>query len=47
MRLGKQVYLLDTPIAGIGAANNVESIVTKDEDFLDIARVAEFSVIVY
>jgi predicted nucleic acid-binding protein len=47
MRLGKQVNALDVLIAGVGVANNVEAIVTKDEDFLDIAKVADLAVMTY
>jgi len=47
MRVGKQVNALDALIAGVGVANNVEAIVTKDEDFVDIAKVADLPVMAY
>lgn len=47
MRIGKQVNALDAIIAGIALANKAEAMVTRDEDFLEIAKVADLNVRTY
>lgn len=47
MRVGKQVNALDTIIAGIAIANQVEAIITRDADFLEVSKVADIVVKTY
>jgi len=46
-RLGVPVNAFDVLIAGISVANGAEKLLTKDNDFTDIAKVADIEVIIY
>jgi tRNA(fMet)-specific endonuclease VapC len=45
--VAKSVNALDIPIAGVAVANGISKIVTRDRDFLEIAKVAEIDVLTY
>lgn len=45
--VGTPVNALDVLIAGIAAANGADKIITKDNDFLKIAKVIDIEVLVY
>jgi len=45
--IGMSVNALDILIAGIAVANGVSKIVTRDRDFLEIAKVADIDVLTY
>ncbi|MEM2914835.1 MAG: PIN domain-containing protein [Candidatus Bathyarchaeia archaeon] len=47
MRIGSQVNVLDVIIAGVAVANGAEEIISKDEDFFEIAKVADLVVKTY
>jgi tRNA(fMet)-specific endonuclease VapC len=47
MDIGRPVNALDVLIAGIALANGAESIITRDRDFLEIAKVSDLSVTIY
>ncbi|MDW8014192.1 MAG: type II toxin-antitoxin system VapC family toxin [Archaeoglobaceae archaeon] len=45
--IGKEVNALDILIAGIAVANGAEKILTRDRDFLEIAKVSDLEVVFY
>jgi hypothetical protein len=47
MSSGKAVNALDVLIAGVAIANGAEKVATRDEDFMEISKVAELEVQVY
>ena len=47
MAVGKAVNTLDLLIAGIAIANGADKIVTRDLDFVEIAKVSDIDVVVY
>ena len=47
LSLGTPVNSTDVLIAGISAANGAEKIVSRDNDFITIAKVSKFDVLVY
>ena len=42
--MGRPVNAFDAPIAGITLSNKAATIVTRDKDFLEIAKVADIEV---
>ena len=47
MDIGRPVNALDVLIAGIALANGAERLITRDLDFLEIAKVPDLSVTIY
>jgi len=47
MDVGRPVNALDVLIAGIAISNGADRIITRDRDFLEIAKVSDLSVTVY
>jgi predicted nuclease of predicted toxin-antitoxin system len=45
--MGASVNALDVIIAGISVAHGAETIVSKDMDFLEIAKVTELEAVIY
>ncbi len=44
LRIGKPINTLDVLVCGIGLANGVDGIITKDRDFKEAEKVAELNV---
>ena len=47
LKLGIPVNSMDVLIAGIAVANGAERLVSRDQDFINIAKVSELEVLVY
>ena len=47
LKMGASVNALDVIIAGISVAHGAETIVSKDKDFLEIAKVTEIEAVIY
>ncbi len=47
LKLGLPVNSMDVLIAGIAIAKGAERLVTRDRDFLEIAKVSELEILVY
>jgi len=47
LKMGASVNALDVIIAGISVAHGAETIVSKDRDFLEIAKVTELEAVIY
>lgn len=47
MAIGKDVNALDILIAGIAIANGADKIITRDSDFIEIAKVSDIEVMLY
>ena len=47
LKMGASVNALDVIIAGISVAHGAETIVSKDRDFLEIAKVTEIEAVIY
>lgn len=47
LKMGASVNALDVIIAGISVAHGAETIVSKDTDFLEIAKVTELEAVIY
>lgn len=47
MEIGRPVNALDVLIAGISLSSGAERLITRDRDFLEIAKVSDLSVTVY
>jgi tRNA(fMet)-specific endonuclease VapC len=47
MDIGRPVNALDVLIAGIAVSNGAERLVTRDRDFLEIAKISDLVVTVY
>jgi len=47
LKIGASVNALDVIIAGISVAHGAETIVSKDRDFLEIAKVTELEAVIY
>jgi hypothetical protein len=47
MDIGRPVNALDVLIAGIALANGAERVITRDRDFLEIAKICDLSVTIY
>jgi len=47
LKLGIPVNSMDVLIAGIAVANGAERLVSRDQDFTNIAKVSELEVLVY
>lgn len=47
LKMGASVNALDVIIAGISVAYGAETIVSKDTDFLEIAKVTELEAVIY
>ncbi len=47
LKMGASVNALDVIIAGISVAHGAETIVSKDMDFLEIAKVTELEAVIY
>ncbi len=45
--VGKEINALDVLIAGIAIANGAEKIITRDQDFEEIAKVSDIEVVLY
>ncbi len=44
-KIGRRVNVLDTLIAGVILSNGINSMITSDKDFLEIAKVTDLQVI--
>lgn len=47
MAIGREVNALDILIAGIAIANGADKIITRDQDFEEIAKVSDIEVVLY
>jgi tRNA(fMet)-specific endonuclease VapC len=47
MDIGRPVNALDVLIAGIALANGAERVITRDRDFLEIAKISDLTVTIY
>ncbi len=47
MAVGKEVNAFDVLVAGIAIANGADKIVTRDSDFVEIAKVSDIDVVAY
>jgi len=45
--IGKKVNDMDILIAGIAIANGAEKVITRDEDFREIAKITDIKVVIY